>query len=64
MSNGAPGERAYVKGYYAAFVIDPMGNNIEAVYYKPLWLQAIMSAPYVLSGLVGVGLAVGYQLYA
>lgn len=26
--NGAPGERAYHKGYYAAFVLDPDGNNI------------------------------------
>lgn len=31
--NGAPGERAYHPGYYAAFVLDPDGNNIEAVYY-------------------------------
>lgn len=30
--NGAPGERAYHPGYYAAFVLDPDGNNIEAVY--------------------------------
>ena len=30
--NGAPGERAYHKGYYAAFVLDPDGNNIEAVF--------------------------------
>ena len=29
--NGAPGERAYHPGYYAAFVLDPDGNNIEAV---------------------------------
>lgn len=29
--NGAPGERAYHPGYYAAFVVDPDGNNIEAV---------------------------------
>ena len=29
--NGAPGERTYHKGYYAAFVLDPDGNNIEAV---------------------------------
>jgi len=33
--NGAPGERAYHPGYYAAFVIDPDGNNIEAVYHGP-----------------------------
>lgn len=31
--NGAPGERAYHPDYYAAFVIDPDGNNIEAVYH-------------------------------
>ncbi len=29
--NGAPGERPYHPGYYAAFVLDPAGNNIEAV---------------------------------
>jgi catechol 2,3-dioxygenase-like lactoylglutathione lyase family enzyme len=31
--NGAPGERAYHPGYYAAFVLDPDANNIEAVYH-------------------------------
>ena len=31
--NGAPGPRPYHPGYYAAFVIDPDGNNIEAVYH-------------------------------
>ncbi|SDY77758.1 Catechol 2,3-dioxygenase [Lysobacter sp. yr284] len=31
--NGAPGERAYHPGYYAAFVLDPDGNNIEAVHH-------------------------------
>ena len=31
-SNGAPGERPhYHEGYYAAYVTDPDGNNIEAV---------------------------------
>lgn len=29
--NGRPGERPYHPGYYAAFVLDPDGNNIEAV---------------------------------
>ena len=29
--NGTPGERDYHPGYYAAFVLDPDGNNIEAV---------------------------------
>lgn len=31
--NGAPGERTYHPGYYAAFLIDPDGNNIEAVHH-------------------------------
>jgi catechol 2,3-dioxygenase-like lactoylglutathione lyase family enzyme len=29
--NGEPGERDYHPGYYAAFALDPDGNNIEAV---------------------------------
>ena len=29
--NGGPGERPYHPSYYAAFVLDPDGNNIEAV---------------------------------
>jgi catechol 2,3-dioxygenase-like lactoylglutathione lyase family enzyme len=33
--NGAPGERPYHPGYYAAFVLDPDGNNIEAVHHGP-----------------------------
>ncbi len=33
--NGAPGLRPYHAGYYAAFVIDPDGNNIEAVFHGP-----------------------------
>lgn len=33
--NGAPGERQYHPGYYAAFVLDPDGNNIEAVNHGP-----------------------------
>ena len=31
--NGAPGERSYHPGYYAAFVPDPDGNDIEAVFH-------------------------------
>ena len=32
--NGAPGERPeYHAGYYGAFVLDPDGNNIEAVFH-------------------------------
>ena len=31
--NGQPGERKYHPGYYAAFLIDPDGNNVEAVHH-------------------------------
>ncbi len=41
--NGAPGERPYHPGYYAAYVLDPDGNNVEAVYHGP----AKRSAPSV-----------------
>lgn len=41
--NGAPGVRPYHPDYYAAFVLDPDGNNIEAVYHG----QAQRSAPSV-----------------
>ncbi len=33
--NGPPGERPYHPVYYAAFVLDPDGNNIEAVHHGP-----------------------------
>lgn len=33
--NGAPGIRPYHPGYYAAFVLDPDGNNVEAVHHGP-----------------------------
>jgi catechol 2,3-dioxygenase-like lactoylglutathione lyase family enzyme len=33
--NGAPGERPhYHPGYYGAFVLDPDGNNVEAVHHN------------------------------
>ncbi len=41
--NGAPGERPYHPGYYACFVLDPDGNNIEAVFHG----EARRSAPSV-----------------
>ena len=31
-SNGVPGYRDYGPGYYAAYLLDPDGNNIEALY--------------------------------
>ena len=39
----APGERPDHPGDYAAFVLDPDGNNIEAVFHGP----AERSAPSV-----------------
>lgn len=33
--NGAPGLRDYHPHYYAAYVFDPDGHNIEAVCHKP-----------------------------
>lgn len=33
--NGAPGERNYHPGYYAAFLLDPDGHNVEAVVHGP-----------------------------
>ena len=41
--NGAPGARPSHPGSYAAFVLDPDGNNIEAVYHG----EANRSAPSV-----------------
>jgi catechol 2,3-dioxygenase-like lactoylglutathione lyase family enzyme len=34
-SHGAPGERPYHPGYFAAYLLDPDGNNVEAVYHGP-----------------------------
>jgi predicted lactoylglutathione lyase len=41
--NGKPGERHYHPGYYAAYVLDPDGNNVEAVFHG----EAIRSADSV-----------------
>jgi lactoylglutathione lyase len=41
--NGPPGERPYHPGYFAAFLLDPDGNNVEAVFHGP----AERSAPSV-----------------
>jgi catechol 2,3-dioxygenase-like lactoylglutathione lyase family enzyme len=38
--NGPPGERDYHPGYYAAYVLDPDGNNVEAVYHGPVTRSA------------------------
>lgn len=41
--NGAPGLRDYHPGYYGAFLFDPDGHNVEAVYHG----TAERSAPSV-----------------
>jgi catechol 2,3-dioxygenase-like lactoylglutathione lyase family enzyme len=42
--NGAPGYRPqYHRGYYGAFVFDPDGNNVEAVFHD--WKAAQRTAP-------------------
>jgi catechol 2,3-dioxygenase-like lactoylglutathione lyase family enzyme len=33
--HGAPGPRPYHPGYFAAFLLDPDGNNVEAVHHGP-----------------------------
>ncbi|HKY38244.1 MAG TPA: VOC family protein [Polyangiaceae bacterium] len=33
--NGTPGPRPYHPGYFAAFLLDPDGNNIEVVFHGP-----------------------------
>jgi catechol 2,3-dioxygenase-like lactoylglutathione lyase family enzyme len=40
IDNGAPGERTYHPGSYAAYVLDPDGNNVEAVYHGPVTRSA------------------------
>jgi catechol 2,3-dioxygenase-like lactoylglutathione lyase family enzyme len=34
-NNGAPGKRAFHPRYFGAFLLDPDGNNIEAVWHGP-----------------------------
>jgi len=41
--HGAPGERPYHPGYYAGFLLDPDGNNVEIVFHGP----ATRSAPSI-----------------
>ena len=35
IDNGAPGLRRYHPDYYGGYVLDPDGNNIEAVCHRP-----------------------------
>jgi catechol 2,3-dioxygenase-like lactoylglutathione lyase family enzyme len=41
--NGPPGDRPYHPGYFACFLLDPDGNNVEAVFHG----TAHRSAPSV-----------------
>jgi catechol 2,3-dioxygenase-like lactoylglutathione lyase family enzyme len=41
--NGPPGQRPYHPGYYAGFLLDPDGNNVEVVFHGP----AQRSAPSI-----------------
>jgi catechol 2,3-dioxygenase-like lactoylglutathione lyase family enzyme len=44
--NGAPGPRPhYHKDYYGAFVLDPEGNNIEAVCHAPAGSKSARRRP-------------------
>lgn len=62
--NGEPGTRLNIsKDYYAAFVLDPLGNNIEAVYYAPLWLKALKAMPWIVTGLVGGAAGVAATMF-
>jgi catechol 2,3-dioxygenase-like lactoylglutathione lyase family enzyme len=38
--NGEPGERKYHPGYYACFLFDPDGHNVEAVFHGPMTRSA------------------------
>jgi hypothetical protein len=38
--NGRPGLRDYHPGYYSAYVLDPDGKNIEAVFHGPVQRSA------------------------
>lgn len=43
IDNGPAGRRGYHRNYYAAFVLDPDGNNVEAVHHG----RGVRSAPSV-----------------
>ncbi|WP_408096011.1 VOC family protein [Peredibacter sp. HCB2-198] len=42
MCNGAPGERNFHTNYYSAYVLDPDGNNIEAVFHDPNSMRSVL----------------------
>ena len=54
--NGKPGLRRYAPGYYAAFIYDPDGHNIEALCFSPWWMYGVRYGKYV-AGVGVLGLA-------
>jgi hypothetical protein len=48
---------------YCAYVIDPLGNNIEVLYFRPWIFTMREMTPLALSGLLGIILAVGFSYY-
>jgi predicted lactoylglutathione lyase len=53
-SNGEPGLRPeYHKNYYAAYLYDPDGNNIECVCHMPPVVLVLMSWPVII-GVTGL----------
>ena len=59
-----PGERDYAEGYYAAFIIDPLGNNVEAVYYNPWWLRLVKALPIIMGLGIGASLMSAASAYS
>jgi catechol 2,3-dioxygenase-like lactoylglutathione lyase family enzyme len=45
ISDGEPGLRPYAPGYYAAYVFDPDGNKIEAMYLPNMGAEYLEIAP-------------------
>jgi hypothetical protein len=44
-------------------VIDPLGNNVEITYLSPLWIKALQTAPFIVTGAVCAALAAGVSKY-
>jgi hypothetical protein len=58
--NGEPRERIeYIKGYYAAYIIDPLGNNVEVITWTRLLFKVLKNIPFIMTGVAGAGLAFG-----
>jgi len=61
--NGSPGERPqYMKGYYAAYVIDPLGNNIEVVTFTSVLFKVLKNIPTLFTAVSAAGVAFGVAM--